>query len=390
MKARMSNARKLTGEFGVLIGVIVASIAFVMELTLIPLLLSAIQQDYGLSVGELSWVFNAYALAIAIAVLTGGAIGDMVNKQLLFIAGTLMFAVGSVMSAMSYDLLSLIVSRAVQGFGGGLFSPLVPVFLTASDTRRSGKILMIWGGFAGITATLLPLVGSALLTTFGWRAIFMLFAAVSLMALVLVTTGTPKEEARARRGIIKLHHLRALRSVWIVLLYIFLTYGCFTYFLFYFPISLNAVGFNTQSISILLTAVWLSFSVLSFLLRDKIDGDGLKRSLMLAPFFLALSFAISMAFPGLFPAQILSAVSAGAGLACSNNPSTHLLLRLSPPDLRVLSSSFDIIFARFGGAIMVALLPGITPLVASFVIVAVAALAIILSHRFTRLDGTQG
>ena len=49
------------------IGAVIAGIAFVMELTMLPLLLSAIKEDFSLSVIELAWVFNAYAIAVAIA-----------------------------------------------------------------------------------------------------------------------------------------------------------------------------------------------------------------------------------------------------------------------------------------------------------------------------------
>lgn len=379
-----SEHRKLTGELGILIGAIVASIAFVMELTLFPLLLADVQRDLALSVSELAWVFNAYAIALAVAVLAGGVIGDMVNKKWMFGVGALLFTLGSGMSAASADLQSLIASRALQGFGGGLFSPLVPILLTESDTKRSGKILMIWGGLAGVTATLLPLIGNEILTAFGWRAIFALFAGVATIALFLVVIGTPKVALGAQRGALTFRHLLSLRAIWPILLYIALTYGCFTYLLFYFPISLSADGYSTQIISIFLACLWFTFSVLSFAMRDKIDGAGLQRCLVLAPCLLALSLAFDFFSQGYVLILILSAVLGGAGLACSNATSTHLLLQVSPPELRVLSSSLDIIFARLGGIITVALLTGLAPNTAMLFVAAFALLAVFCCLNFAR------
>ncbi|MEP3179150.1 MAG: MFS transporter, partial [Lentilitoribacter sp.] len=235
-----------TGDFTILVGAIVASIAFVMELTLLPLMLGAIQEDFGLNVGELSWVFNAYALAIALAVITGGIIGDMVNKQILFSIGVSLFAVGSILATLSGDLQSLIVSRTIQGVGGGLFSPLIPILLTQSESRRSGKILMIWGGLAGVAATSLPVFGNYILTSLGWRAIFYAFAIVSVLAVILVAFGDDRSEIEIRRGIPGLQKLKSLTRIRFILVYIFLTYGCFTFFLFYFPIQLQSNGTSTQ------------------------------------------------------------------------------------------------------------------------------------------------
>lgn len=384
MTSLRSENRKLTGELGILIGAIVASIAFVMELTLLPLLLAEFQQELGLGVSELAWVFNAYAIALAIAVLAGGVIGDMVNKQWMFGAGAMLFALGSGMAAASADLQGLIIARAMQGFGGGLFSPLVPILLTESDTKRSGKILMIWGGLAGVTATLLPLIGNEILTVFGWRAIFALFAGVAAFALFLVAIGSPKVAMGAQRGALTYRHLLSLRIIWPILIYIALTYGCFTYLLFYFPISLNADGFSTQIISIFLTCLWFTFSVLSFAMRDKIDGAGLQRCLVLAPCLLAIGFALGILSQGYLFVLMLSAVLGGAGLACSNATSTHLLLQVSPPDLRVLSSSLDIICARLGGILTVALLTGIAPAKAMIVIAVFTFLAVICCLNFAR------
>ncbi|MEP3881868.1 MAG: MFS transporter [Lentilitoribacter sp.] len=375
-----------TGDFTILVGAIVASIAFVMELTLLPLMLGAIQEDFGLNVGELSWVFNAYALAIALAVITGGIIGDMVNKQILFSIGVSLFAVGSILATLSGDLQSLIVSRTIQGVGGGLFSPLIPILLTQSESRRSGKILMIWGGLAGVAATSLPVFGNYILTSLGWRAIFYAFAIVSVLAVILVAFGDDRSEIEIRRGIPGLQKLKSLTRIRFIVFYIFLTYGCFTFFLFYFPIQLQSNGTSTQLISLFFVCVWATFSVLSFALKDRIDGPGLQLCLSAAPILLALSFVTGILLSDNFAMQIMSAVLAGAGLASSNSTSTHLLLRMSPPDLRVFASSLDIIFARCGGVITVALLSDIVPNQALLAIITLSILALVCSQGFVSLE----
>ena len=79
-------------------GPIAANVAFVMELTLVPLLLPAIQRQFGLSMGDLGWVFNSYGFAVAIGVLFGGWLGDAFYTRKVFGGGVALFAAGSLLS----------------------------------------------------------------------------------------------------------------------------------------------------------------------------------------------------------------------------------------------------------------------------------------------------
>ena len=60
------SVEKSVGDLGAVSGIVLASIAFVMELTLLPLILTELQQDLSLNLGQLSWVFNTYAAAVAL------------------------------------------------------------------------------------------------------------------------------------------------------------------------------------------------------------------------------------------------------------------------------------------------------------------------------------
>ncbi len=373
---------RVHGSFGLTLGVTTASIAFVMELTLLPLLLSAIQRDLGLSVVELAWVFNAYAVAVALAVLGVAFVGDKMDKRTLFLSGVALFAIGSMLSAMSDGLNALILSRIVQGIGGGLFSPLVPVLLTQANPEQSGRILMIWGGLAGVAAAVLPILGASLLAGFGWPAIFFAFSAVAILGLLFVALGQDVANTYGPKDMPNYRMLLSNRGYWLLLSYIFLTYGCFSYYLFHFPVSWREIGFSGRSVSIMLTCVWLSFSVVSFLLRDKMEWRGLNRSLLVAPALLAASFAIAALDQNNPPLQLLSAVFVGAGLACCNSPSTHLLLRVSPKDLRAISSCLDITAARCGGVAVVTLLTMMSPFSVLLAVAAFSGLAMFASQLF--------
>ena len=168
-------------------GIILASVAFVMELTLLPMVLTVIQADIDLDISQLSWIFNSYAIAVAIAVLVTGMIGDRIEKNRIFFFGVMLFFIGSTLSALSENFGHLVFGRMLQGVGGGLFSPLVPILLARAFPKAPGKILIIWGGLAGIVATVMPFVGGGLIWCFGWRIVFGIISAVALISLIIAT-----------------------------------------------------------------------------------------------------------------------------------------------------------------------------------------------------------
>ena len=104
----------------VILGSITASIAFVLELTLVPLLLPAIQTQFDLSISELSWLFNSYGAAVAVGVLMGGWLGDTFNTKRVFGVGVMFFAFGSAVVAYGGVYEAIIAGRIMQGFGGGV------------------------------------------------------------------------------------------------------------------------------------------------------------------------------------------------------------------------------------------------------------------------------
>jgi MFS family permease len=327
-----------------------------MELTLVPLLLPAIQQHFGLSIGQLAWVFNSYGIAVAVGVLLGGWLGDVVGSRVVFSIGVLVFSSGSALVAMaeSYDL--LIAGRVIQGFGGGIFSPLIPILLTAAARERPGRILIIWGSIVGYAAAFAPVVYSNVFAADNWRVAFAIFAFVSLVALVVVlrpyvrTEDATPSSARPNYGSL-------LRSpgLWLMFVYVFCTYGAITYYVFRLPVLLVDSGYTAASVGLVLSILWLSFSIVSTLLRNLVDAPSVRIILLGAPVLIALGYALAYYCSNIL-CLALASFLVGCGLACSNAPSTQLVLKLAPKGMTAISASLDITFARLGGVAMVALL----------------------------------
>jgi len=337
-------------------GSIAVSVAFVMELTLVPLLLPAIQREFDLSISELAWVFNSYGIAVAIGVLLGGWLGDVFSARAVFGLGVLFFASGSALVAIAESYEFLISSRVIQGFGGGIFSPLIPVLLTTAAPERPGKILIVWGSIVGYVAAFAPFVYSSLLDANNWSLAFAIFAVVSLVALAVVLRSYTGTEDATRSGS-NPNYARLLgsRGLWLMFIYVFCTYGAITYYLFRLPVLLVDGGFRVTSIGLILSILWLSFSIVSTLLRNLVDAPSVRIILLGAPLLIALGYPLAYYCSNVL-CLALASFLVGSGLACSNAPSTQLVLKLSPRGMTAISASLDITFARLGGVTTVAFL----------------------------------
>lgn len=337
-------------------GPVIANVAFVMELTLVPLLLPAIQLQFDLSIGALAWVFNGYGIAVAIGVILGGWCGDAFNTRKVFAYGVAFFAAGSLVIAVSESFEMLIIGRILQGLGGGIFSPLVPLLLTQALPRRPGRALIVFGSISGYVAAFAPLLYSGFIGEHGWKFAFVFIAFLAMMAWFFLTRyQTDLEPAPGATSKRNYSDLFRARYLWMTFLYVFCTYGAITYYLFQLPVWLSDNNVEAMSVGFVLSIMWLTFSGLSTLLRNMVDGPRLRLIMLAAPLFIATGFPLSY-FGDDLMLLVLSSVLVGAGLACSNAPSTQLILRFAPKGMSAVSTSLDITFARIGGIVAVALL----------------------------------
>ncbi|WP_298842430.1 MFS transporter [uncultured Roseobacter sp.] len=356
-----------------IVGPIAANIAFVMELTLVPLLLPAIRDQFGLSVADLAWVFNSYGIAVALGVLLGGWCGDTLGTRKVFGCGVALFAAGSLLVAASDSFEALIAGRVLQGLGGGIFSPLIPLLLTRASPHRPGRMLIVWGSIAGYVAAFAPLIYATFLDGSNWRLAFILNAVIAVLA-VAILIGYAMADGPARQTRAKMDYARLFRArnLWLTFIYVFCTYGSITYFLFRLPVWLSGNEVEAASVGFLLSVMWLTFSGSSTLLRNLVDKPHIRTVMLAAPLLIATALPLLFYTDNLF-LLVMSAVLVGSGLACSNAPSTQLILRFAPEGMSAVSTSLDITFARLGGIVTVAVLAD-TQLAAAGVVVCLLCL----------------
>jgi EmrB/QacA subfamily drug resistance transporter len=175
----------------------------VIDITVVNVALPSIQRALHFSAGTLSWVVDGYALTAGGLLLLGGRAGDLLGRRRLFLLGTGLFAVASLISGAAQNQAMLIVGRFAQGAGEALASPaaLALVVLLFTDAKERTRALGIWGGLAGLGATIGVVLSGIVVSYLDWRWIFFINIPIAAVALVLLPglVSESKAEGASRR-----------------------------------------------------------------------------------------------------------------------------------------------------------------------------------------------
>src|SRR6201746_219418 len=94
-----------------------------MDGTIAIVALPKIQNELGLSDAGRSWVITAYVLTFGGLMLLGGRLGDTIRRKRTFIVGVALFTISSVLCAVAWDEVTLVIARLSQGIGSAIASP---------------------------------------------------------------------------------------------------------------------------------------------------------------------------------------------------------------------------------------------------------------------------
>ncbi len=157
-----------------------------MDTTIVSTAIPQIVGDLG-GFALFSWVFSIYLLAQTVTIPIYGKLADVFGRKPILIVGTVIFLAGSVASAFSWNMLSLIAFRGLQGLGAG--SIMATVYTLAGDlysvrerAHIEGWLSSVWG----ISAIVGPTLGGVFVEYASWRWIFFINLPVGAVALALM------------------------------------------------------------------------------------------------------------------------------------------------------------------------------------------------------------
>lgn len=175
---------------------LVAGFMNLIDITIVNVALPSMQVNLGASDSQIEWVVAVYILVFALFLLPAGRMGDVLGRRRMFIAGVVVFTLGSALCGMAPSIGGLVAARVLQGIGGAMMTPQTLAIVPALfPPRERGLAFALFGLSAGLASVTGPVLGGLLIGAdlwgMDWRPIFLVNVPVGVLAIIVALRYVP-------------------------------------------------------------------------------------------------------------------------------------------------------------------------------------------------------
>lgn len=166
-----------------------------LDITIVNIAIPAIIEDLNTTVTAVSWVVNAYSLALAVLFLSMGRFADKLGLKLVFLFGLAVFSAFSLACGLAPSANWLIGFRVGQGVGGAAMAPIsLAIIFGVFPRRQQAMAVGLWGALGMVAAAIGPTLGGVLSEYASWHWVFLINVPIGAIALAACWWVVPKGE----------------------------------------------------------------------------------------------------------------------------------------------------------------------------------------------------
>ena len=171
--------------------------------------------EFHTSGAGLTWIAGMFLMGIVVFELSWGLLGDLFGRKKLLYIGAGVSIVGSVLAALAPTTEMMIAAQAVGGIGAGILFPISLSMIAAitPDHRARAKVIATWAGFLSLGAVISPVLAGFTAQFFtvpgaapgapnefsGWRAAYLVAAAIAVLVLLVALRAKDSAAAEGRK-----------------------------------------------------------------------------------------------------------------------------------------------------------------------------------------------
>ncbi len=151
-----------------------AQFVMVLDQTVMGVSISQLVADFNTTVTTIQAIITLYCLVMAMLMLAGGKIGDIIGRRRAFKIGLIIYGCGSAMTALAPNIAILTLGWSVlEGIGASLVLPAMVALIAGNFEGKDRKVAYaVIGGVAGAGIAVGPIVGGWATTVLSWRVVF--------------------------------------------------------------------------------------------------------------------------------------------------------------------------------------------------------------------------
>ena len=151
--------------------------------------LPTIASHFDTDLPTVQWVVVGYALTISALLLPMGRLSDVIGRKQVYLSGFILFVIGGAVAATSGHIVTLILSRVLQGCGAAMVQGTgMAITTSAFGPEERGKALGSHLSVVGTGSITGPALGGLLVSSLGWEWVFYANALGALAALAVAFT----------------------------------------------------------------------------------------------------------------------------------------------------------------------------------------------------------
>jgi len=191
----------------IVITVVLCALLELIDTSIVNVAITQLMGNLGATLGEVSWVIAAYAIANVIVVPMAGWLSIKFGRREYFTFSVILFTVASLLCGTSHSIWELVFWRFVQGVGGGaLVATSQSILFETFPPSQRGLASALYGMGVILGPTLGPTMGGYIVDNANWRWIFFVNLpvgiAASILTLIYIKNPVYQAAARARQGTI--------------------------------------------------------------------------------------------------------------------------------------------------------------------------------------------
>jgi EmrB/QacA subfamily drug resistance transporter len=173
MKEPTQNEGLDPGFLKLAVPLLIGAMAVMFDTTIVNVAIDTLSRELNASVSTTQWVISAYVLALAMVIPVSAWAMDRFGAKQTWMGALALFAVGSMLSSLAWNIEVLIAFRVLQGIGGGLMLPVLQTLLVnAAGPGNLGKMMSLVSLPALLGPILGPVIGGVILSQLSWHWIF--------------------------------------------------------------------------------------------------------------------------------------------------------------------------------------------------------------------------